>query len=178
MFIQTESTPNPNSIKFIPGVKVCKQSQEYDDSNTNINSPLASQLLQLDGIIRVFLSEEFITVTKNSELDWNIIKPAVFNTIMDFFLNYDVNELEDQNDDTDLSQIDQQIKQIIDEQVRPMVEQDGGNIIFDHFKDGIVYLKMQGACNQCPHSAFTLKNGVENLLKHSIKEVVAVEQVG
>jgi len=181
MFIQTEETPNPLSMKFIPGKDVTGGAPiSFSSRNAEINSPLAKKLFELEYIESVFLGSDFITITKNEHADWYIIKPEILVTIMEFFISgkpvigtavsKDTSVVED-------SDIVKQIKEIIETRVRPSVEQDGGDITFHSFENGIVKLELHGACSGCPSSTVTLKDGIENLLKHFIPEVQSVEAV-
>ncbi|KAF7265803.1 hypothetical protein GWI33_020878 [Rhynchophorus ferrugineus] len=185
MFIQTQETPNPNSLKFIPGVKILDPGQTIDFPKPQdaYCSPLGKLLFRIDGVKSVFLGPDFITITKSEEdVEWKIIKPEIFATIMDFFAtNLPVLNEAKPNMDTQINDDDdetvQMIKELLDTRIRPTVQEDGGDIIFMGYEDGIVKLKMQGSCSSCPSSVVTLKNGVQNMLQFYIPEVVAVEQV-
>ena len=186
MFIQTEQTPNPQTLKFLPGRVVMKEGtaffQNIEDSS---NSPFAKRLFSLDGVEGVFFGSDFITVTKSDDKDWQIIKPIILGSIMD---HYNSNEetiisnsesetkksLQEKDSDSDIVK---QIKELLDTRVRPAVAMDGGDIIYQSFEDGIVYLHMQGACSGCPSSTATLKMGIENMLKHYVPEVKEVRPV-
>jgi Fe-S cluster biogenesis protein NfuA len=184
MFIQTELTPNPSTIKFIPGTEVLKEgTKQYNNVDEAENSPLAQSLFAIDGVKAVFLAQEFISVTKKDVMEWSLLKAEVLTTITDHFVSGapvlseesgDAKAADTAVDDDPLSA---QIREIIDTRVRPAVAQDGGDIIFHGFEDGIVKLEMHGACSGCPSSSITLKNGIENMLKHYIPEVLSVEQV-
>ncbi len=182
MFIQTEETPNPLTLKFIPeqafltddlGVR----SLEYKKNQEAIDSPLAKRLLQVDGIEGVFLGATYISVTKQETYEWYVLKPAIIGIIMEHFVNnapiYTGKAAEIDNDS---DPIVKQIREIIDTRVRPSVAMDGGDIVFESFKDGIVYLKLQGACSGCPSSTATLKSGIENMLRYYVPEVQEVCQ--
>lgn len=185
MFVQTQETPNPNSLKFLPGVSVLETGQTMDFPNvqTAACSPLGKMLFRIEGVKGIFLGPDFITVTKtDDEVEWKLLKPEIFATIMDFFasglpiLNEGVPNSDTQfNEDDD--EVVQMIKELLDTRIRPTVQEDGGDIIFMGYDDGIVKLKMQGSCSSCPSSIVTLKNGVQNMLQFYIPEVVAVEQV-
>ncbi|KRT79238.1 hypothetical protein AMK59_7507 [Oryctes borbonicus] len=185
MFVQTQETPNPNSLKFLPGVPVLESGQTMDFPNvqTAACSPLGKMLFRIEGVKGIFLGPDFITVTKADEdVEWRLLKPEIFATIMDFFasglpiLNEGVPNSDTQiNEDDD--EIVQMIKELLDSRIRPTVQEDGGDLIFMGYNDGIVKLKMQGSCSSCPSSIVTLKNGVQNMLQFYIPEVVAVEQV-
>tara|TARA_Y100000741_G_C18250681_1_gene557177 strand:- start:1248 stop:1811 length:564 start_codon:yes stop_codon:yes gene_type:complete len=185
MFIQTELTPNPLTIKFLPGRVVMEQGTVFYESNKDIkSSPLAKRLFGQDGVESVFLGNDFISVTKKESSDWQILKPIILGAITD---HYNANEeiyisnLDDQKDKLDKENTDtdivKQIKELIETRVRPAVAMDGGDIIYDGFKEGVVYLKMQGACSGCPSSTATLKMGIENMLKHYVPEVKEVRPV-
>lgn len=191
MFIQTESTPNPLTLKFIPGEIVHPSGTAFfTDKAQAAASPLAQKLLDMDYVTAVFLSNEFLTVTKSPEADWEDLKAPILTTIMDHYvaglpvveLDAKPHEIAPQPRNKELSEDDQkivaQIKEMLETRVRPAVAQDGGDIIFHDYNDGIVYLEMHGACAGCPSSTATLKGGIENMLKHYIPEVVAVEAVG
>lgn len=191
MFIQTEETPNPATLKFIPdGQTVLKKGTAEFKSKKQAatKSPLALQLLEISGVDAVFLGHDFITITKSEKTDWQKIKTEILATIMDFFvmgrpLMFERQETgcrsEESHDDADVedSEIIKQIKELIEIKVRPAVAMDGGDIIFHSFEDGIVRLTLRGSCSGCPSSTITLKNGIENMLKHYIPEVESVEQV-
>ncbi len=183
MFIETEATPNPATLKFIPGRDVAgATSADFATADAAARSPLASAIFALGGVERVFLGSDFVTVTKSDEASWSGLRPRVLGALMDHFVSglaaidgeaaaaaEDVAE-EDR-------EIVEQIKELLDTRVRPAVAGDGGDIVFRGFRDGIVKLHMQGACSGCPSSTATLKYGIENMLKHYVPEVVAVEQV-
>ena len=183
MFIQTERTPNPETLKFIPGRVVMKEGTAFFQSIDEAgNSPFAKNLFSLNGVDGVFFGSDFITITKSGETTWEIMKPAILGKIMEY---YDSNadpvivESNTSNDESDKSEnedsnIVKQIKELIDTRVRPAVAMDGGDIIYQKFEDGIVYLRMQGACSGCPSSTATLKMGIENMLKHYVPEVKEV----
>ncbi|KAJ8923245.1 hypothetical protein NQ315_001801 [Exocentrus adspersus] len=185
MFIQTQETPNPNSLKFLPGVQVLESGQTIDFPNGQAAycSPLGKMLFRIEGVKSVFLGPDFLTVTKtDDEVDWKVIKPEIFATIMDFFasglpvLNEATPNLDTQINEDDDETV-QMIKELLDTRIRPTVQEDGGDIIFVGYEDGIVKLKMQGACSSCPSSVVTLKNGVQNMLQFYIPEVLGVEQI-
>nr|CAG4637201.1 EOG090X0A0R [Ceriodaphnia reticulata] len=186
MFIQTQDTPNPNSLKFIPGVPVLEsETMDFPNVAAAHCSPLAKLLFRIEGVKSVFLGPDFITITKiDEETEWQTIKPEVFATIMDFFTSGlpVINEgATKDNENTTGNEEDDEtvmmIKELLDSRIRPTVQEDGGDLEFKSFKDGIVYLKLQGSCTSCPSSMVTLKNGVQNMLQFYIPEVVAVEQV-
>lgn len=180
MFIQTETTPNPDSLKFIPGMKVVEGgSVSFGQGEDTTRSPLASRLLGIDGVETVFFTPDFITLTKQAHVDWIHLKPAALAIMMEHFVaNLPI--VMDEREDVvtpsyDLSDpVIKQIVEIINTRVRPAVAQDGGDITFDHFAEGIVYVKMQGACSGCPSSTATLKTGIENMLRYYVPEVIEV----
>ena len=186
MFIQTEQTPNPQTLKFLPGRVVMKEGTAfYQDVKDSGNSPFAKRLFQVDGVTGVFFGSDFITITKKETLEWQVMKPLVLGAIMDHFNSDDLTIEEDKlSKDTNLSSIKdddtdivKQIKELLDTRVRPAVAMDGGDIIYQSFEDGIVYLHMQGACSGCPSSTATLKMGIENMLKHYVPEVKEVRPI-
>lgn len=184
MFIQTENTPNPATIKFLPGRTVMDVGvHDFASPHEAVQSPLAERLFQISGVERVMFGSDFIAVTKDSMTDWPAIKGIVLTAIMQHFSTGQplfkdgaVQDKSHVNDDL-LDDISKQIKQLIEERVRPAVAMDGGDIIFDKFEKGIVFLKMRGACSGCPSSTVTLKNGVESMLRHYVPEVLEVRQV-
>jgi Fe-S cluster biogenesis protein NfuA len=184
MFIQTEQTPNPATLKFLPGRTVMESgTANFPERAAASRSPLAERLFQLPEVGGVFLGSDFITVTKSEDTDWRQLKPAVLAAIMEHFTSGHpviVGEPEapgaaasSEEDDEIVSQI----KELLETRVRPAVAMDGGDITFEDFEDGIVYLHMQGACSGCPSSTATLKAGIENMLRHYIPEVVEVRAV-
>ena len=184
MFIQTEQTPNPATLKFLPGREVMVRGvADFTDPEAAQASPLASKLFQIDGVTGVFLGADFITVTKAEGQDWYVLKPAVLGGVMEHFLSgepvvapeADLGE-DVANDEDD--ELVKQIRELIDTRVRPAVAQDGGDIIFKGFERGVVYLHMRGACSGCPSSTITLKNGIENLLRYYVPEVTEVRPIG
>ncbi|WP_142849165.1 NifU family protein [Telmatospirillum sp. J64-1] len=181
MFIQTEATPNPSTLKFLPGREVMTQgTADFADAEAAVRSPLAKRLFQVDGVEGVFLGGDFITIAKNDAQDWQILKPQILSAIMDHYSSgQPVIEGESTSGHSagDDSELVVQIKELLDTRVRPAVAQDGGDILFRGFEDGVVYLHMQGACSGCPSSTATLKHGIENMLKYYVPEVVAVQAV-
>ena len=186
MFIQTEDTPNPSTLKFTPGVPVMVAGTAAFSKNDDCtNSPLAKILFENKFVQGVFFGSDFITITKSESIEWDILKPQLLAIIMDHFVaggevvigkgNIDSNKEGSSKEDIPIVT---QIKELLEERVRPAVAQDGGDIIFHDYEDGIVYLEMHGACSGCPSSSVTLKNGIEGMLKHYIPEIVRVEQVG
>jgi Fe-S cluster biogenesis protein NfuA len=182
MFIETEGTPNPATLKFLPGREILGDlTADFADADAALLSPLADALFGLPGVARVFLGGDFVTVTKAADSDWAALKPQVLGLLMEHLLNNRpiVNEhaalLAEDVDPAD-AEVVAQIKELLDTRVRPAVAGDGGDIIFRGFRDGVVSLKMQGSCAGCPSSTATLKHGIENMLKHYIPEVLSVTQ--
>jgi Fe-S cluster biogenesis protein NfuA len=184
MFIQTEETPNPATLKFLPGRTVMGEgTADFARAEGAERSPLASRLFDVDGVKRVFLGGDFVTVTKADEKDWALLKPALLGIIMEHFTtNQPVMLVEsvaavEAGSDEDDDEIVIQIKELLETRVRPAVAQDGGDIVFHSFEDGVVYLHMQGSCSGCPSSTATLKMGIENMLRHYVPEVLEVRPV-
>jgi Fe-S cluster biogenesis protein NfuA len=183
MFIETEATPNPATLKFLPGRAVMASgTADFAAPELAERSPLATALFALPGVARVFFGADFITVTKTDEIVWQALRPQVLGAIVEHFVTgQPVIEGEADLSVEDVSPEDaaivEQIKELLDTRVRPAVAGDGGDIVFRGYRDGVVRLHMQGACSGCPSSRATLKHGVENMLRHYIPEVVAVEQV-
>jgi len=179
MFVQTEITPNPNSLKFIPGKTVsCVGSFEVN-KNDNVNNELIRNIFSVNGVEGIFLSKDFISVNKNDENSWDDIKHIVVSHINEFYasgkeyvINKDLNEQSESFDE-----IEKRIIQLLEEKIRPAIARDGGDIKFKEFKDGIVKVQLQGSCSGCPSSTMTLKQGVQNLLCHYLPEVKKVEAV-
>ena len=187
MFIETEGTPNPATLKFLPGRDVMGPSTaDFASAATATRSPLALALFDLPGVARVFLGYDFVSVTKTDAVDWDTLKPQVLGAVMDHFVTgrpvidtaiaHDALLDEEDVDPAD-AEVVEQIKELIDTRVRPAVAGDGGDIVFRGFRDGIVRLHMQGSCSGCPSSSATLKHGIENMLRHYVPEVLGVEQV-
>ena len=175
MFIQTEDTPNPATLKFIPGVAVLPgDTAEFNSLEAAKSSPLATRLFAIDGVESVFFSGDFLAVTKTEQLDWFVLKPSVLAGIMEHFASgLPIIEIKNEGSapEEDASETVQQIKHLLDTRVRPAVAMDGGDITFHSFEDGVVTLQMRGACQGCPSSTATLKMGIENMLRHYIPEV-------
>jgi NFU1 iron-sulfur cluster scaffold homolog, mitochondrial len=188
MFIQTEATPNPATLKFLPGREVYPGGPiEFNDTNAAAASPLAEALFQVEGVRRVFFGADFITVTKTDAVDWPHIKPSLLGAIMDTYVSGkpimgDIVAPEAKSAaqayEGDTAQIVREIEDLLATRVRPAVAQDGGDIDFDHFdaETGVVYVRLRGACAGCPSSTITLKQGIENMIKHYVPEVTRVEQ--
>lgn len=183
MFIQTEETPNPATLKFLPGRDVLGTGTAdfTDAADAAARSPLADRLFAVEGVTRVFLAGDFVTVTKDDSRDWYVMKPGILGAIMEHFATGKPVLLSVQADDNAINEDDDeivaQIKELLDAKVRPAVAQDGGDITFHGFDKGIVYLAMKGACAGCPSSTATLKAGIENMLRYYIPEVVEVQQI-
>ncbi len=185
MFIQTEATPNPSTLKFLPGREVLVgEPRDFRNAESAMVSPLATALFDVPGVEGVFLGSDFISVTKDSA-EWSHIKPAILGVIMDHFLSgkpvigegsAEAEPGEEFFEDED-SETVEVIKELLSTRVRPAVAMDGGDITFKGFRDGTVYLHMQGACSGCPSSTATLKSGIENLLRHFVPGVESVQQV-
>ena len=186
MFIQTEATPNPATLKFLPGKPVLPGgTREYRKAADAMESPLAEKLFGISGVSGVFLGHDFVTVTKGSG-EWQHLKPAILGTIMDHYVSgapvlAGEAPIEQAGGEEFFAEIDadlvKTIKELLDSRVRPAVAQDGGDITFKGFKEGIVYLNMKGSCSGCPSSTATLKHGIENLLRHFVPEVSEVRPV-
>lgn len=188
MFIQTETTPNESSLKFVPGVTVTGgSSHEFLDLRSALPSPLATRLLSIEGVVEVFFGPDFVTCSKDESLNWNVIKPEVFAVLMEHFSSgqplfkdgSDTSGAEDTRIlDTD-SEVVGMIKELLETRVRPAIQEDGGDIEFKGFVEetGIVNLKLKGSCRGCSSSSVTLKNGIERMLMHYVPEVKSVEQV-
>ena len=189
MFIQTEPTPNPLTLKFLPGRIVMDEGTAFFQKKSDCsNSPLASRLFSVEGVAGVFFGSDFVTITQEENTDWQILKPMILGAIMDHYNSgekvMNKSQGDSKNDDLKLTEskhedneIVKQIKELIETRVRPAVAMDGGDIIFDNFEDGIVYLRMQGSCSGCPSSTATLKSGIENMLKHYVPEVIEVRPI-
>lgn len=185
MFIETEGTPNPATLKFLPGREVMPSgTADFPSAEAAASSPLARALFALPGVSRVFLGADFVTVTRDWDADWQALRPQVLGAIMDHFMaGLPVIEggaaaaEEEAEVAPEDREIVAQIRELIDTRVRPAVAMDGGDIVFRKFEDGVVHLRLQGACSGCPSSRATLKHGIENMLKHYVPEVVAVQAV-
>jgi Fe-S cluster biogenesis protein NfuA len=184
MYIQTEQTPNPATQKFLPGRTVLDHgTADFPNADSAARSPLAKRLFEVDGVAGVFLGSDFVTVTKSAETDWLMLKPLVLHALMDHFVSGApaVEEADAAGRAAQASEEDDeivaQIKELIETRVRPAVAADGGDITFQGFENGVVYLNMRGSCSGCPSSTLTLKAGIENMLRHYIPEVVEVRPV-
>lgn len=185
MFIQTESTPNPATLKFLPGQTVLDMgTADFPTAEAAEKSPLAKRIFAVEGVTGVFFGTDFVTVTKGDDIEWDHIKPAILGAVMEHYQSGAAvidgeaptsgGHAEHTGED---AEIVGQIKELLDTRVRPAVAQDGGDITFHGFDRGVVYLHMQGACAGCPSSTLTLKMGIENLLRHYIPEVLEVRPV-
>ena len=179
MFVQTEITPNPNSLKFLPGKKVSNSGSYEITKKDKIQNELIRNLLSVNGVEGVFLGEDFISINKNMGTEWDDIKHIVISLINDFYsdgkefvIDKNLNE-----ESSDLGEIEKKIVKILDQKIRPAVAKDGGDIKFKEFKNGVVKVQLQGSCSGCPSSTMTLKQGVQNLLKHYLPEVKEVEAI-
>ena len=179
MFVQTEITPNPNSLKFIPGKVVSNVGSFEVTKNDNVNNELIRNILSVNGVEGIFLSKDFISVNKNDENSWDEIKHIVISHINEFYasgkefvINKDLNKQTENFDE-----IEKRIIQLLEDKIRPAIARDGGDIKFKEFKDGVVKVQLQGSCSGCPSSTMTLKQGVQNLLCHYLPEVKRVEAI-
>ena len=185
MFIQTESTPNPATLKFLPGQNVLEVgTADFPTAEAAAGSPLAQRIFGVEGVTGVFFGIDFVTVTKADTIEWDHIKPSLLGAIMEHYQSGDAVMAADHapasghaEHDGEDGEVVGQIKELLDSRVRPAVAQDGGDITFHGFDRGVVYLHMQGACAGCPSSTLTLKMGIENLLRHYIPEVTEVRPV-
>ncbi len=183
MFIQTESTPNPNAVKFFPGSEVSAAQIHFSNIDESCGAKLVAKLFSIHGVEAVFFGSDFITVTKLDEEKWDALKAHVISTIMDHFVaglpalaGYSTIKNDNTNSDH-LSEIEKQIIEIIETRVRPSVAMDGGDIVYRGFENGIVYLQLRGSCSGCPSSSVTLKNGIESMLQYYVPEVLSVEAI-
>ena len=179
MFVQTEITPNPNSLKFLPGKIVSNHGSFEITKKDETNNELIRNILSINGVKGIFLGKDFISVNKDDEISWDEIKHIVISLINDFYSSgkeYVIEKSLNEGQES-LAEIEQQIVKILDEKIRPAVAKDGGDIKFKEFKDGVVKVQLQGSCSGCPSSTMTLKQGVQNLLCHYIPEVKQVEAI-
>ena len=179
MFVQTEITPNPNSLKFLPGKIVSKGGSFEITKKDNVKNELIRNIMSINGVEGIFLSKDFISINKYDDISWDDIKHIVISLINDFYSNgkefvidKDPNEINE-----DYGELEKKIVKILDQKIRPAVAKDGGDIRFKEFKNGVVKVQLQGSCSGCPSSTMTLKQGVQNLLCHYIPEVKKVEAV-
>jgi NFU1 iron-sulfur cluster scaffold homolog, mitochondrial len=189
MFIQTEPTPNPEVLKFLPGREVLSDgSRDFRNADEAAVSALASEIFEIDGVVRVFFGTDFVTVGKDPDFEWPHLKAPILAAIMDHFTSaralFEADTVQSGGHDNeivyegDTAQVVAEIKDLLDTRIRPAVAQDGGDILFNRFEPdtGVVWLHLRGACSGCPSSSATLKSGVENMLKHYVPEVTRVEQ--
>ena len=178
MFIQTEATPNPNSLKFLPGRSVSNNGSFEVTKKEDTNNELLKNILSINGITGIFLGADFLSVNKKDEINWEDVKHIIISLINDFYLNGKeyivVNEIKKEKK-VEHNEIEKKIINILETKIRPAVAKDGGDIKFKEFKKGIVKVELQGSCSGCPSSTMTLKQGVENLLRHYLPEVKQVE---
>ena len=179
MFVQTEATPNPNSLKFLPGKKVSNSGPYEITNKDNIKNELVRNILSINGVESIFLGQDFISVNKIDETKWEEIKHIVISLINDFYADGKEFVIDEniKEEVSDLSEIEKKIVKILEQKIRPAVARDGGDIKFKEFKDGVVKVQLQGSCSGCPSSTMTLKQGVQNLLCHylpEVKQVVAI----
>ncbi|GAT75690.1 NifU domain-containing protein [Ehrlichia ruminantium] len=185
MFIQIEDTPNPNTLKFMPGIPVNNgKIGEFTDSITAESSPFAKALFEIEHIVSVFFGGDFVSVTKSSDIEWDVLKPEILTVIMDF-LTLNPSDSVENNDEEDLQEffdvkdeeIVSKIKELIDNYIKPAVAQDGGDIKFKGYSNGIVFVKLRGACSGCPSASITLKEGIYNMLTYYLPDIQSVESV-
>ena len=177
MFVQTQNTPNPNSLKFVPGKKVSEIGPVEILDIKDTNNELDKNILSIKGVRGLFLYEDFLSVNKSGDIDWSDLKHIVISYINDFYSNGNecvINKDSDRSSDLNLSEIEKKIVNILETKIRPAVSRDGGDITLSSYKDGVVTVKLKGSCSGCPSSTITLKRGVENLLTHYIPEVKEV----
>ena len=182
MFVQTEITPNPNSLKFIPGKPVSNNGSFEIVKKEEANNELVRNLLSINGVTGIFLGADFLSINKSENIDWEDIKHIVISLINDFYSNgkeFVIDKNLDEENNLEFAEIEKKIIKILDTKIRPAVAKDGGDIKFKEFKDGVVKVELQGSCSGCPSSTMTLKQGVQNLLCHylpEVKEVVAIKR--
>ena len=180
MFVQTQNTPNPNSLKFLPGKKVSNDIPIEITNKNESNNELIRNILSINGVSGIFLSDDFLSVNKDEKIEWEDLKHIIISFINDYYSNGNEIIIDKESEDSsnlNLSDIEKKIINILETKVRPAVARDGGDIKFKEFKDGVVTVTLQGSCSGCPSSTMTLKQGVQNLLCHyipEIKEVIAI----
>ena len=180
MFVQTQKTPNPNSLKFLPNKKVSNDGSIEITDKSKSNNELVRNILSINGVVGIFLAEDFISVNKDEKIDWEELKHIIISFINDYYSNGNEVVLDSKKDKEikqNNSEIENQIEKILETKIRPAVERDGGDIKFVKFKNGTVTVQLQGSCSGCPSSTMTLKQGVQNLLSHyipDVKEVIAI----
>ena len=179
MFVQTEATPNPNALKFLPGKNVSNSGPYEITNKENTHNELVRNILSVNGVEGIFLGQDFISVNKNENINWEEIKHIVISLINDFYADgkeFVIGE-STKEEVSDLSEIEEKIVKILEQKIRPAVAKDGGDITFKSFKDGVVTVELKGSCSGCPSSVMTLKQGVQNLLCHYIPDVKSVEAI-
>eukprot|EP00834_Sanchytrium_tribonematis_P002462 NODE_76_length_23837_cov_1.242396.p12 type:complete len:213 gc:universal NODE_76_length_23837_cov_1.242396:23121-23759(+) len=182
LFIQVEETPNIDALKFKPGQTVTEHAQDVSRSNSQI-SPLAEYLYRIDGVQGVYFGPDFVSVTKDNASQWTVLKPMIFSTLTEFFTSKQpiYNDPSTLGNDTQILETDSEtvkmLKTLIADRIRPYIQQDGGDINFVGYKDGVVHVKLQGACKTCSSSTITLKRGIESMMKHYVPEIKSVEQI-
>ena len=180
MFVQTENTPNPNSLKFLPGKKVSNDTPLEISNKSETNNELIRNILSINGIKSIFLAEDFLSVNKNEKMEWEDLKHIIISFINDYYSNGNeivIDSATIKSNDNSLLEVEKKIIKILETKVRPAVARDGGDIKFKEYKDGVVTVNLQGSCSGCPSSTMTLKQGVQNLLCHyisEVKEVIAI----
>jgi len=180
MYVQTQNTPNPNSLKFLPGKKVSMDGPYEILDKNETNNELIRNILSINGVTGIFLSEDFLSVNKKEEVNWDDLKHIIISFINDFYLSGKesvINKKNELDKDSNFKEIEKKIISVLETKVRPAVAKDGGDIKFKEFKDGIVTVQLQGSCSGCPSSTMTLKQGVKNLLCHYIPEVKEVSAI-
>ena len=180
MYVQTQNTPNPNSLKFLPGKKVSMDGPYEILDKNETNNELIRNILSINGVTGIFLSEDFLSVNKKEEVNWDDLKHIIISFINDFYLSGKESVINKKNElykDSNFKEIEKKIISVLETKVRPAVAKDGGDIKFKEFKDGIVTVQLQGSCSGCPSSTMTLKQGVKNLLCHYIPEVKEVSAI-
>ena len=179
MFVQTQTTPNPNSLKFIPGKVVSNKGPIEITNKKNINNELVKNILSINGVTGIFLGKDFLSVNKKADIEWNDLKHIIISYINEFYSSGNELVIDDKSEEnvSEFKEIEKKIIKILETKIRPAVARDGGDIKFNKFENGIVEVKLQGSCSGCPSSVITLKNGVQNLLTHyipEVKEVIAI----
>ena len=179
MFVQTENTPNPNSLKFLPGKVVSNHGSFHITNKDETNNELIRNLLSVNGVKEIFLGQDFISINKQDDIDWDEIKHIVISLINDFYSSGRENVIDKSLNENsiDLNDLEKKIVKILEEKIRPAVAKDGGDIKFKEFKNGVVKVELQGSCSGCPSSTMTLKQGVQNLLCHYLPEVKEVQAI-
>tara|TARA_A100001015_G_scaffold308201_1_gene405422 strand:+ start:1250 stop:1789 length:540 start_codon:yes stop_codon:yes gene_type:complete len=179
MFVQTQTTPNPNSLKFMPGKVVSNKGPIEITNKKNINNELVKNILSINGVTGIFLGKDFLSVNKKADIEWNDLKHIIISYINEFYSSGNELVIDDKSEEnvSEFKEIEKKIIKILETKIRPAVARDGGDIKFNKFENGIVEVKLQGSCSGCPSSVITLKNGVQNLLTHyipEVKEVIAI----